>query len=336
MFGIARQDPTPAARPAPGATGWLVFVATLPTTPEARMKVLRTLETLGAGMLREGAYVLPASAQHAAAFERLATYVRDSGGGAWLLRGAPVDATERDTYIALFDRSARWRDLAKDIAAMKTGFGMAEPAAIAKVLQRLRDAFDALAAVDFFPTAEQATTAAVLAEVEQAVKCLRAPDQPGARGMAPLRERRKYFRRMWATRRPLGIDRLASAWLVRRFVDPEATLVWLAKNDVQQEAAVTFAFEGAEFDGSRSRCCFEELLSAFGLDDNRALRRIGGLVHHLEAGDLSVAEASGIESMIAGARRRTSTDDGLLAEVEQTFDMLYDRYFKVTAPKSRV
>src|SRR5262249_18432588 len=154
------------------------------------------------------------------------------------------------------------------------------------------------------------------------------PTSPAA-GVA--RADRNYFQRAWATRKPLLTDRLASAWLIRRFIDPEATLIWLEKTAASPATAVSFGFDGATFHNSKRHVTYEELLASFKLDRNPALVKIGKLVHALEAGGSRIAEAAGVETLLAGAKRRATTDDELLAETEKTFDLLYEAYFELPA-----
>jgi hypothetical protein len=139
---------------------------------------------------------------------------------------------------------------------------------------------------------------------------------------------KQYFRRVWATRKPLWADQLASAWLIRRFIDPEATLVWLDKNQECPARAVGFAFAGATFCNSKDKVTFEEILASFKLDQNTGLARIGTLIHALNAGETKVPEAAGVQTLLQGAVRRTGSEDQLLAETEMTFDLLYEAYFE--------
>ena len=142
---------------------------------------------------------------------------------------------------------------------------------------------------------------------------------------------RDYLNRVWATRKPLWADRLASAWLIRRFIDPEATLIWLEKNQECPSDAVGFGFEGASFSNIRDKVTFQELLRSFSLDKNETLTRIGLLVHSLDTGGAPVAEAAGVETLLQGARRRSSNEEELFAESEKTFDLLYEAYLEVPA-----
>jgi hypothetical protein len=141
---------------------------------------------------------------------------------------------------------------------------------------------------------------------------------------------KQYFQRMWATRKPLWADQLASAWLIRRFIDPEATLLWLDKNQECPANAIGYGFDGAAFCNSKDRVTFEEIVASFKLDKNAGLVRIGKLIHALDAGDIKVAEAAGVQTLLQGALHRTESEDQLLAETEMTFDLLYEAYFDAT------
>ena len=165
-----------------------------------------------------------------------------------------------------------------------------------------------------------------------AVRELMFPEsKPASPSAGVARSNRTYFRRAWATRKPLFTDRLASAWLIRRFIDPEASLIWLDKGATCPATAVSFGFDDATFHNSKHEVTYEQLLGSFKLNRNPALVKIGRLVHVLEAGGSRVAEAAGVETLLAGAKRRATTDDELLAETEKTFDLLYEAYFEVPA-----
>src|SRR5918998_264085 len=132
---------------------WLVMVAQLPTEdPAARMRVLRTLESLGAGVLREGAYALPDSAANREALEALADYTGKCGGSAHVLRAATATPEQNEAFKRLFDRSARYEELVKTVESLRIGFGHSDPSAIARVLLKQRRDFEAISALDFFPT----------------------------------------------------------------------------------------------------------------------------------------------------------------------------------------
>ena len=315
---------------AASASQWLVFVASLPTDdPAVRMRVLRTLESLGCAMLREGVYLLPDNAAARQGLTRLSEYVGRIAGFSHVLLVTAAGAAQSMVFRGLFDRSAKYEELVKSVEGLRSGFGISDPGAIARVLNKQRREFDAISALDFFPSAARERAERALGETETEVRRMMFPDAP-RQGRADSAA--SYFKRVWATRRPLWADRLASAWLIRRFIDPEAKIVWLDKGSENPSGAVGFAYEGANFCNSRDRVTFEELLAGFGLDRNPTLVKIGLLVHYLDAGGTPVAEAAGVETLLQGARRRSSTDDELFRESEKTFDLLYEAY--VETPKA--
>jgi hypothetical protein len=315
------------------AARWVVLVLSLPVDdPAGRMKILRTLEALGAGLLRDGVYVMPESRDARRGFERLAEQVDRIGGTADVLTAETADEPQTRRFRTLFDRSAGYSELIKTVDGMQAAFGVSDPTAIAKVLAKLRRDYEMVRALDFFTSPLAGKADRVLAESEAAVRRLMFPEdaapQAAPAGGSRRKTRREYFRRAWATRRPLHVDRLASAWLIRRFIDAEATLVWLDKSAPCPATAVGFGFDTAQFRNSATRVTYQELLAHFRLDDNAALARIGNLVRALVSGEAPAPEAAGVETLLAGAKRRAATDDELLAESEKTFDLLYETYFE--------
>jgi hypothetical protein len=247
-------------------------------------------------------------------------------GSAHVLQVSNSDAEQGQMFRSLFDRTGKYQELIKAIEGLRAGFGISEPSAIARVLNKQRREFEAISALEFFTSPVREKTEQVLRETEAEVRKRMFPDAPKAGGVTQTG--RYYFKRVWATRKPLWADRLASAWLIRRFLDPEATLLWLDKNQECPSTAVGFGFEGATFSNSKDKVTFQELLASFSLDKNETLARIGTLVHFLDTGGAPVAEAAGVETLLQGARRRSNSDEELLSESEKTFDLLYEAYFE--------
>lgn len=326
---MAKESPRPDSK-------WLVYVASFSTDdPAARMRVLRTLESLGCAVLREGVYVLPDNRVNRQGLQRLSEHMTRINGSAHVLQVTPSDAEQGRTFRSLFDRTGKYQELIKAVEGLRAGFGISDPGAIARVLNKQRREFEAISTLDFFTSPVRERAEQVLRETEAEVRKKMFPDAPKAGGVtqtAPY-----YFKRVWATRKPLWADRLASAWLIRRFIDPEATLLWLDQGEECPSTAVGFGFEGATFSNSTDKVTFQELLASFSLDKNETLARIGALVHFLDTGGAPIAEAAGVETLLLGAGRRSNSDEELFAESEKTFDLLYEAYFelpdKSTAPR---
>jgi len=307
-----------------GAEGaWLALVASLPTEdPASRMRVLRTLESLGAATMREGPYLLPDAPPARQGLERLAEYIVKNGGAAAVLQVLATSAEQQALFRGLFDRSARYAELVKVIESLKVGFGVTDPGTLLRVLHKQRRELEAIAALDYFPTEARSRAEAALAGAQAQVRRL----MVSAPAQSALGEDGPLLRRTWATRRPAWADRLACAWLVRRFVDPEGTILWLDKGQACPPRAIAFGFEGAGIGNSETRVTFEEMLLRFDLAKDAALAKIGAIVHFLEVRDAPVPEAAGVQTLLQGAQRRATSDGELLAEAEKTFDLLYEAY----------
>ncbi|MCC6608347.1 MAG: chromate resistance protein [Burkholderiales bacterium] len=324
------------SQPAGGAPAlWLALVAALPRDDAAgRMHVLRTLEGLGCAVMREGVYLLPDTPANRANFRRLADHIARIKGDAWLLPIHLESPTEAKALRTMFDRSGRYSELIKTVEGLKAGFGVSDPTAIAQVLSKQRRELESITSLDFFVSPLKERAERLLTDMEARVRDMMFPEGRAAAGARPAtRSKRQYFRRAWATRKPLFADRLASAWLIRRFIDPEATMLWLDKREPCPGTAVGFGFEGATFCNSKARVTYEELLASFGLDKQPSLAKIGALVHALDAGNKQMPEAAGVETLLAGARHRAANEDELLRESERTFDLLYEAYYEVPAKK---
>lgn len=316
---MAKESPHPDSK-------WLVYVASLPMDdPAARMRVLRTLESMGCAVLREGVYLLPDNPTNRQGLQRLSEHMVRISGSVHLLQVTNWDAQQGRAFRSLFDRAAKYEELIKAVEGLRAGFGISEPSSIARVLHKQRREFEAISALDFFDSPVKEQAAQVLRDTEGEVRKRMFPDAPQSGRLTQTG--RYYFKRVWASRKPLLADRLASAWLIRRFIDPEASLMWMEKTQQCPSTAVGFGFEGATFSNSKDKVTFEELLAKFSLDKNETLTRIGGLVHYLDTGGAPVAEAAGVEILLQGARRRCNSDEELLTESEKTFDLLYEAYF---------
>jgi hypothetical protein len=306
---------------------WLLLILSLPTeNATVRMRAWRAVKASGAVVLRDGVYLLPARESCRLVFQDVAADVIQAKGTAFVL---DVAASPEQNFPSLFDRSGDYARLAAEIEVchrvLSTGL---PPADAAKQMRKLRKSFTTLAEIDFFPTAQQAQADIALGDLEKAIHRLLTPDEPSAvQRSIPRLDRAEFRGRTWATRRRPWVDRLASAWLIRRHIDPEARLLWLASISDCPPDVLGFDFDGATFTHVDGKVTFETLQASFSLDDP-ALNRIGALVHCLDAGGIRPAEASGIERVLAGLREMISEDDRLFEAASAVFDGLYAAFRK--------
>ncbi|MGZ8218591.1 chromate resistance protein ChrB domain-containing protein [Methylomagnum sp.] len=306
-------------------SSWLVLIVSLPTHNAAgRMRVWRALKALGCGVLRDGAYLLPNRPGVRQAIQSQADDVSAGGGTAHVLVLDSESREQQQNFEELFDRSAEYAKLVEAIRQMADKLSAEDHAAVQRRINRLRKEFEAVVAVDYFPGEAREQAVAALEDLEHAVEDVLSPGEPHAVQCRIKRLNTKdYQGRLWATRQRPWIDRLASAWLIGRFIDPNARFIWLATPADCPAEALGFDFDGAEFTHVDAKVTFEALLASFGLTKDTALNRLGGLVHYLDAGGIPAPEAAGLEAVIRGMRQRLTDDDELRAEAAKVFDAFY-------------
>lgn len=306
-------------------SGWLLFIGSLSgKSGTPRIRLWRGLKSLGAAVMRDGVYLLPSRNSLREELDRHAKALRSNGGTAYVLEVQAGTAEEEQAFRALFDRSDSYRTFMKATAQFHAELPVWTETQARRALRPLRRELEALAAVDFFPGAAREQARESLREAEKAILKRYSPDEPiGAERNIPLLDRSDYRGKTWATRQRLWVDRAASAWLIRRFIDKEACFVWLPKPQDCPQHALGFDFDGATFTHVGERVTFEVLLVSFGLAADPALARIGCLVHGLDVGGPAPPEAAGFETILTGARERCRDDDQLLAEIMPMFDCLY-------------
>lgn len=307
------------------STTWLLLIVTLPTqAATVRMRVWRALKASGCAALRDGAYLLPDGTDREVMLRGLGAECEQEGGSAWLMHVRATTDDEAAAYRQLFDRREEfdeqrraWKDASKALRSQ-------EPPEVARAHKRLQREFDALNAIDFFPTDTSAEAAVAWSEFSKRVEAVLSPDEPQETdGRIPRLEIANYLGRVWATRRGLWVDRVASAWLIQRFIDKQARFQWLAKASDCPRKALGFDFDGATFTHVGDRVTFETLIASFGLGGDPALHRLAAMVHALDVGGDPAPEAGGFEAVLAGARERLPDDDALLAEMSAVLDSLY-------------
>jgi hypothetical protein len=308
------------------ALAWLVLIVSLPPNPSSlRVRAWRRLRALGAVPLKNSVYLLPFSPEHQEHFHWLTQEIQKDGGEATLLRVERIETMTPAEVIHLFQaaRDEDYRALASRLRPVLAALGRKsvgrtrarleeELARLARELERLRE-------IDFFDAPARREAERLKEAVERRLRPPRAPGQPGEGELRAdaLRGRR------WVTRPRPHVDRLASAWLIKRFVDPEAEFLFAAPEEFPPDA-IAFDAPGAEFGHHGPDCTFETLLGRFALSDRR-LRRLGEIVHEVDLRDgrFGREEARGLDLAIRGLLLVLKDDHEVLAYGLTLFDGLY-------------
>ena len=304
------------------------LVLSLPTRNSTlRMRVWRGLKETGCGVLRDGVYLLPASAIDGTVLARMESEIRSNGGFAMTLELKAASTGQFAEIRKLFDRSAEYGVLVERIADAKGALARLGPRRAQTAIRRLERAAEKLSRIDFFASEAKSQAAAALAALKASYQAMYPGGEPRAskRGLRQI-DPARYQKRLWATRKAPWVDRLASAWLIKRFIDREARFAWIARPSECPKKAVGFDFDGAEFTHVKNRVTFEVLLASFGLDGDSALAAIGASVHYLDVGGIPVADAKGLETVLKGIKEKARDDDALLAEAMRILDLFYSAY----------
>ena len=310
---------------------WLVFLMSHPgKSPTPRIRLWRLLKGLGAAVLRDGVYLLPHREPLLHALAEQVQAVETLGGAAYVLAVEPLTTTDAQ-FQALFDRREDYAALLTTIAHVRGTLAEATDAQARRQLQQIRREYEAVVAIDYFPGPAQAQCAQAVADAEAAVTRHFSPDEP-----QPLqagiwqRERTAYRGKRWATRQRVWVDRVASAWLIRRFIDPDAHFLWLTSPQDCPADAIGFDFDGAVFTHTGPRVTFEVLVASFAFETDPALVRLGLLVHALDVGGVPVPEAAGFEAILMGVRASSADDDQVVAAMLPVLDALYRAFGQET------
>lgn len=316
---------------------WLLLIHQLPAKPAyARVKVWRRLQALGAVIVKNAVYALPSNEETQEDFAWLAREIDELGGEAFVCEAELVeglgDAELRQMFIAA--RNQDYERVAGEARALSGRLDEAtadgELADIANQTARLRKQLSEIAAIDFFDADGRDAAEQPIVRLEDHLSqgSVAMTPQQGAPA-APSADSR-----IWVTREHVQIDRIASAWLVRRFIDPAARFKFVSgRSYAPRSNEVRFDMFEGEYTHEGDRCTFEVLLQRAGLDD-AALAAIGEIIHDIDLkdGKFGREETAGIRTVMSGIAAAHRDDEQRLARGAAVLDDLYE-YFKTAGPE---
>lgn len=307
-------------------TTWIALITSLPTeNATARMRAWRNLKSSGAAVLRDGVYLMPERDECLQRLQTVATDIQTADGTAIVVK---LEELADATFASLFDRSADFANLLSDIAVAREKLTPETAHETLKQVRKLRKSLTSIVAIDYFPGEAQKQADEALRDLEQRTIFTLSPDEPIPAHVSIEKLNIQDFQgRVWATRRRPWVDRMSCGWLIRRFIDPNAQILWLGAANECPNDALGFDFDGATFTHVGARVSFEVLLASFSLE-TPALQRIGTLVHFLDVGGAQPPEATGIESALAGLRETITDDNQLLELASHIFDGLLANFEK--------
>lgn len=299
---------------------WLLLIHQIPPDPSyLRVKIRRRLRRIGAAALKSTVYILPANDSAREHFEWLAREIRAGGGDAILCEARFIGGLSDEDVRDLFrgEREAEYAEIVR--AVQEIAIGSSDEAHAAQ-LARARRRMAAVAKLDFFDAPGRAVAERAILDAEARLAGTAEPtaDAP-AHSLLALRGK------TWVTRRGVHVDRMASAWLIRRFIDPDARFRFVDPDGFRPAPdELRFDMYEAEFTHEGDRCTFE-VLSALAAPEDAALRAVAEIVHDIDLrdGKFGRMEAAGIERLIAGIQAVHPSDADRLARAAELFEGLY-------------
>lgn len=316
---------------------WLLLIHQIPPKPSYfRVKIWRRLQRLGAVAIKNSVYVLPKSDQAQEDFQWVLREILEGGGDASICEARFVEGLDDDQVEALFHaaRDAEYAQVAEALRSLiesipnSLSIGDERRTEFEVHLVRLKRRLADVVAVDFFGSPGREDAESLLAAFE--AKLIPARRQP-ATAVSPgsLHSIKDFRDRTWVTRKGIHVDRIASAWLIRRFIDPDARFRFVPATGYRSERnEVRFDMFEAEFTHEGDRCTFEVLIERMGLEDP-ALRSIAEIVHDIDLKDSKFGrqEVPGLDRLIAGIAMAHKEDETRLSRGLAVLDDLYE-YFK--------
>src|SRR5499427_9390631 len=315
------------------AHSWLLLIHQLPAKPAyLRVKIWRRLQDLGAVAVKNAVHALPMNEETQEDFEWLLREIQEGGGEAFVCEARLIDGLSDEEVRALFDRArdVDYAELAKEAQVIAKALRRKASTEAATELRaqvaRLRKRLAEIAAIDFFGAIGRETAEELLRGLETQLDkdksvASKAKTEPNL--AETLRNR------TWVTREGVYADRIASAWLIRRFIDPEARFKFVSgKGYRPQEGELRFDMFEAELTHEGDKCTFEELMERAALKDP-ALRAIAEIIHDIDLKDSKFGrtEVAGIRTLIEGISVATKADSERIARGAEVFNDLYE-YFR--------
>jgi hypothetical protein len=294
---------------------WLLLLVRLPATHSAeRVAIWRKLKKSGAIQIQTSTYILPDHSPRYETFQWLTQHIRDAGGDATLVRAREIGGFSNDRLIELFNaaRAKEYgsvREMLRPLVA-----NLRRTSSFGGKLDRIRKQFREIREIDFFDSPKAKDVELVLRKLEE----------PQARSKAQVKLEPRDFRgRTWLTRPRPEIDRVGSAWLIRKSIDPKAKFVFGSRRTPNRRV-LTFDMLDGDFSHEGEDCTFETLIRRFGIED-KAVRKIAEMIHDADLDDdkFQRKECIGIDRILKGWAKQGLPDKEILRRGFECFDGLY-------------
>ena len=315
---------------------WLIFFYSVPSRPvSSRVKIWRRLSKAGAVHLKGAVYILPDNEDNYELCQWLVSEIASLDGGGDFVRVEKIETIKNEDIIGLFNRQ-RGQDysyikkgleeLERKINSIKKGGLREDDKALYGQLKKYSKEFEEIRKIDFFLSREGANLKKEIKIREAEVKQSTGVKFIKAEVLLPVKNIKDYQRKIWVTRKKPFVDRMASAWLIKRFIDKKAVFRFINEGETGDidKKAVAFDVKAGEFTHKGDMCTFEVIIKVFNLKD-KTVKKISEIVHEIDIkdGKYENPEARGIEDILVGLRKSVKDDSEALEKGMALFEMLY-------------
>ncbi len=298
---------------------WILMFYSMPSKPERnRLRIYRRLQKEGTLSLKDGVYLLPYSEDRYELFQWLSQEIKTLGGDMHFVVIEKIERLKNSEIVTLFKNQAEesYAEVEKRIAVFSIDREKEHESRM--ILKKIVRDFEALHAIDFFHSPKGDMLKKAIQSIQVSF------ESTALKPIVSLCNKDDYKRKKWQTRPGPFVDRMASAWLIRRFIDPEAHFIFASTVDESIKDIITYDMDRATFTHTGDLCTFEVLMHAFSIEDNR-VHHIAKIIHNLDLNDekYMTPEAEGIKLILSAIRNNEHDDIGILKKSDEIFDYLY-------------
>jgi len=316
---------------------WILFFYSVPSRPVSnRMRIWRKLAKAGAVQMKGAVYMLPFNDEHYEFLQWLVSEIAGMKGEAAVVSIEKIDTMKDEEIIAFFDQQRAhdyktlqksFDDIGRRLSSIQKGAKPQNVKGISDQFAKLQKEFEDIRRIDFFSSQEGTALGEKIKQIHADLKIVSGTETRHERPAAlALKSAADYQNKTWITRKRPFIDRMASAWLIKRFIDNAAAFDFIDEKDMSTlgRSAVTFDIREGEFTHHGDMCTFEVIMKSFGLRD-KTLKKMAEIIHDLDMKDnrFDAVEAKGLDHILEGIRRTAKNDHDALEKGMTIFEMLY-------------
>lgn len=306
----------------------------MPSKPERnRLRIYRRLQKEGTLSLKDGVHILPFSDDRYEFFQWLTQEIKTLGGEMQFVTIEKLEMMENANVIALFQAQAeasygdieqKVKKLAHNLSSIENEISAEQEHTFRQILKKIIRDFEALHTIDFFDSAKGKTVKKAIQTTQTKLESVFESTLSSIQPIISLHHIVDYQGKQWQTRTRPFVDRMASAWLIRKCIDPAAEFIFANTIDASKSAIVTYDMNQADFTHIGDLCTFEVLLKSFGIED-KTMNAIAKIIHTLDLNDdkYVTPEAQGIKLILTAIRENTADDSTILIKSTEIFEYLY-------------